>query len=498
MSNAVLAAIKPPLFLLLAWCAIWFGVFYETLISVASVWMNDNTYMHCFFVIPIALYFAYERKHLVLEAKPKPAIIMLVPFFGLQGLWLLGYAADVELFKHAAVFGMLPCAVVMFLGFQIAKILWFPLCFVVFSIPLGGELVPLFQVITADMSVQFLQWSGVAVYRDGLFITIPDGLFEVAEACSGVRFFVACVVLGSVIAYVSYTAIWKRILFLLFAIILPILANGLRAYGTIMVGHLIDMKYASAADHLIYGWGFFAFVVMILVLSSKIGADPDAHAHTNTGAISLHKNWASTHWPPIAFASILPLVFTAAMVLGLSNVTSSVHFDVAKQPGQTMELDSVSWKPQFTNPASEHFGRVDRKFDYYLAGYNDGEPDKELVSSNNRFFDIKTWRYITASTISLTAKDIEQPINARLLQIGTTSGHKRLVLHWYLLPNYASSRGIQIKLMQAVNVLLGKGDAGVAVAISIPYGLDLESDKTLLLQYANEYTHQLHKMAVFN
>ena len=521
MNNSV-NAIKILTISLLLWCLVWGCVFYTTLVDVSSVWLHSNTYMHCFFVIPIALYFANERRQWICQVAPKPALIMVLPLVLLQGLWLVGFAADVSLFMHAAVFGMLSSVIVLFLGFSIAKILWFPLVFVVFAIPVGEELVPYFQVITADLTVSFLQWTGVPVYRDGLFITIPSGLFEVAEACSGVRFFVACLVMGAVISYVSYTHPWKRVLFFLFAVAFPILANGLRAYGTIMVGYLIDMKYAQEADHLVYGWGFFAFMVMVLVLASRIGSDPAAVFLTdttnndvnNTEETSLHPAWRVVNWYPACIMSVLPVIFTAIAVAGLSQVDRGIDVVIDKQPGESVLIkDGYAWKPVFDTADKEHLGFVRRPniighvdidvapppFDYYIAVHahsQSGAEKAELISENNRFFDIKKWRYINAETVSLITRT-GTSISGSLLQVGASNGEKRLILYWYQLPNVSSSNSVLIKVAQAANVLLGNSGNGAAIAISIPYDKGDASKQDVLLQYAEDYADSLQDMVSF-
>ena len=56
----------------------------------------------------------------------------------------------------------------------------------------------------------------------------------------------------------------KRLLFVAASIVMPVLANWLRAYGIVMLGHLTDNRLAAGADHLIYGWVFFGIIIMAL------------------------------------------------------------------------------------------------------------------------------------------------------------------------------------------------------------------------------------------
>ena len=98
-----------------------------------------------------------------------------------------------------------------------------------------------------------VRMSGVPVYNDGLYIFLPSGNWLVAEACSGIRYLLASFTLGCLFAYLSYQTAAKRLLFCLASIAVPVLANGLRAYIIVMLGHLSDMTIATGVDHIIYG-----------------------------------------------------------------------------------------------------------------------------------------------------------------------------------------------------------------------------------------------------
>jgi len=167
---------------------------------------------------------------------------------------------------HLALFSLLPTLIWFAIGNKAAWHIVFPLFFMMFSIPIGEELIPFLQEVTADLSVYFLGLTGVPLFRSGLYIEIPEGRFLVAEACSGISFFIASIVIGNLYAHMNLHSPVRRILFVGLAILYPILANAIRVYGIILTGHLTDMQHAVGADHLIYGWFFFAMVIIILVL----------------------------------------------------------------------------------------------------------------------------------------------------------------------------------------------------------------------------------------
>src|SRR5260370_10879756 len=96
-------------------------------------------------------------------------------------------------------------------------------------------------------------------------IEIPEGSFEVAEACAGWRFLIASTVFGCFFAVLMYRSFIRRALFVILSVAVPIAANGLRALGIIVLAHLEGSAAAVEADHVLYGWLFFTLVILILI-----------------------------------------------------------------------------------------------------------------------------------------------------------------------------------------------------------------------------------------
>jgi exosortase/archaeosortase family protein len=90
----------------------------------------------------------------------------------------------------------------------------------------------------------------------------------VAEACSGVKFLVAMIALGTLVAHLCFRSSKRRAVFMAACAIVPVLANGVRAWGTIYVAQSRGVEFAAGFDHIVYGWFFFAFVMMTLLAIS--------------------------------------------------------------------------------------------------------------------------------------------------------------------------------------------------------------------------------------
>src|SRR5262245_6387476 len=163
-----------------------------------------------------------------------------------------------------AVLFMTELALIAIVGLPITERLLFPLAFAFFAIPAGEILVPRMIDWTADFTITALRLSGVAVYREGNSFVIPSGRWSVVEACSGIRYLIASFMGGTLFAYLTYRSIRRRALFIAASILLPIVANWLRAYLIVLLGHLADNRVAAGVDHLVYGWVLFGVIIILL------------------------------------------------------------------------------------------------------------------------------------------------------------------------------------------------------------------------------------------
>src|SRR3546814_1359768 len=170
--------------------------------------------------------------------------------------WMLGAAAGVAVVRHGALVMMLQGSVIALLGPAVARALLFPLFYAFFMVPFGEEIVAPLQLATAHISMILLGLTGVPAQMQGIFITTPNGYFEVAEACSGAKFVIAMTAYGLLVCNVCFTSWRRRVAFMVGALSLSILANGVRAFATIFVAEVTTIDAAAGFDHVVYGWLF--------------------------------------------------------------------------------------------------------------------------------------------------------------------------------------------------------------------------------------------------
>lgn len=250
--------------LALAW-GLLIALFWADWRDMAGQWWGSSTYNHILLVPPIIGWLVAQRVGALARLQPAAWWPGLVAFALAAALWLLGDFSGLSMARQLAVVGMAQAAVLALLGPRVAMALLFPLAYALFLVPLGDELIPLLQTVTARLTMVFLAVSQVPATIDGVFITTPAGYFEVAEACSGVKFLIAMIAYGALVANVCFRSWPRRAAFMAFALAVPVVANGLRAWGTIWIAGWYGIVFASSFDHVFYGWVFFA-VVMALVM----------------------------------------------------------------------------------------------------------------------------------------------------------------------------------------------------------------------------------------
>jgi exosortase A len=233
--------------------------------DMADQWWNSSTYNHILLVPAIVAWLVALRVPALAELTPQAWWPGLLGLAGSLFLWLLGDISGLNLASQLGAVLALQSAVLTLLGPRVAAALLFPLTYMLFLVPIGDELVPALQLITAELTIALTAWSGVPAAIEGVFIDTPAGLFEVAEACSGVKFLIAMIALGTLVAHLCFRSWIRRAAFMAAAVALPILANGVRAWGTIYIAQSQGIAFAAGFDHIFYGWVFFALVMTALL-----------------------------------------------------------------------------------------------------------------------------------------------------------------------------------------------------------------------------------------
>ena len=476
---------------------LWAAYFWQGIITAFDIWIGNDIFNHCLLVIPGSFYLIYLKRSVLPSSEVRPNFWVLPFLVGCLLLYLVGIAGDVQLFMHAATFSFLPFAVWMLLGNTLAYKVTFPLFFMLFAIPFGEELVPFLQEVTADWSVFLLNVTGVPIYRSGLYIEIPQGRFLVAEACSGISFFIASIVIGSLYAYLNIYS-WKRkVSFVILSIMFPVVANAIRVYGIILTGYLTDMEHAVGADHIIYGWFFFAFVILCLLGIGELVREKEATESPEVTNSDTSKSMCVQRlYVALAVNGALVIGFYAWLVLINGQLQPSKHHDLTfkfdQVPDTITEQSPTDWDPKFKHASYEFWGIIEQKnIDIYLAWYPKGQG--ELISSLNRLYHEKQWTLEGRKQIQ-----VQSELSLTLSTI-VNSQYKRLLTYWYVIDGDVYTDKHIAKLAEIKNILLGvhKGSGIVAVSTASDQ-ISYKDNQAKFVAFVNESFAELNQSFVAN
>jgi len=479
-----ISALIPLAVVLVGLVALYFG----TASAMVSIWWRSETFTHAFLVPPMVFWLAWRKRDELLRLMPKPSLWVLAPMLLLAVVWLLGQLVAVNAVTQLVFVALLVLSVPLVLGTQVAKALVFPLAFAFFAVPIGEFALPMLMKWTADFTVGALRLSGVPVFREGLRFVIPSGSWSVVEACSGVRYLIASFMVGSLFAYLNYRSNKRRLIFVGLSLLVPVLANWVRAYMIVMLGHLSNNRIATGVDHLVYGWVFFGVVIMGLFTIGARWAEPELPDRVaddfGRGGLARGAVPGSRLWT----AAVSALLVAAMPAFALARLGADTNAnarpltlslaEVGAAGWQAQPVVDPEWVPQFTNPSARAAGRYTAasgaQVDVNLLYYRQQRDDSKLVSSVNFIVraDDNTWNAISTDDRVIGTDGAGATVTARetlllgFTRPGRTERDRLKVWMLYWVDGQWTSSDMVAKVRGALAKLSGRGDAGAALLLS--------------------------------
>ncbi|MGN6374540.1 MAG: exosortase A [Sphingomonas sp.] len=440
--------------------------FGHDLATLADLWWTSTTFGHCLFIGPVIAWLVWQRRQDLAALSPVawwPGLL-LVAAGGCT--WLMGAAASVDLFRQLGLIVLLQGAVVSLLGPMVARGLLFPLVYAFFLVPFGESMEGPLQTVTVAMIMPLLHAVGVPATVDGVLITIPNGYFEVAEACSGAKFEIAMIAFGTLVANVCFTSWRRRAAFMAVALTVPIVANALRAFGTIYAAHLTSVAAATGYDHIVYGWVFFG-LVMAAVLAigwrwfdrdplapwfdvarlqgvPRARIDPWAGAALVLGTAALFPAWNAAI---AARADVLPAEIALPQVPGWHRAPLSTR---------------APWQPYYPGADRYLFGRYadDRgdAVDLAIAVYGSQRDGKELVGFGTGV--------LRQNDVWVRVKDLPPIAGGSVMRITAPGNVERVVTTWYRAGDMLTANPSIVKIETLKAKLFGGRQRVVAIHAS--------------------------------
>jgi exosortase len=246
----------------------------QVVVKLVSDWANDDNYSHGFLIVPVALYFAWERRARLFAAVRQPSILGLVVVLGSIATMIAGILGAELFLTRISIIGLVAGTVLFVFGWQHLRVLGFPIAFLLLMIPLPAIIFnqiafPL-QLLASQFGASTLTMCAIPVLREGNVIVLANTTLEVAEACSGIRSLVSLLTLGIVYGYFTDSRLWVRTTIALLTIPIAIVTNGARVAGTGIAAHYFGPEAAQGFFHEFSGWLVFIAAFVILFLAMRI------------------------------------------------------------------------------------------------------------------------------------------------------------------------------------------------------------------------------------
>lgn len=225
-------------------------------------------------MLALSLWLAWQRYSKLPHDQPTPATVAGSIVLLLGGLtYAVGRSQDVLFLDALSTIPICAGVVLLLWGWRGLKVMWFPIFFLFFIVPIPGSIV---DVVTAPlkMGVSYVaEWilfqAGYPIGRDGVTLVIGQYKLLVADACAGLNSIFALEAIGVFyMSVVGHTNKWRNIL--LAALIVPIafVSNVLRVMTLVLVTYYFGDEVGQGFVH-----DFAGILLFMVATLLTIGTD---------------------------------------------------------------------------------------------------------------------------------------------------------------------------------------------------------------------------------
>lgn len=233
-----------------------------------GMWSKDEQ-AHGPIILLLSLWLIYRKwVEMINKSEGKSTSILgWIVFFIALVLYVIGRSQQILVFEMGSFIWILGAIILIKRGYAALKVMWFPLFFLLFMIPLPGQVVS-FLTMPMKMAVSFvaehiLFWANYPIARNGVILQIGQYQLLVADACAGLQTLLTLEALGLFyLNLVHHTSVLRNVTLAILIIPISFTANVIR----VIVLTLITYHYGDAA-----GQGFLHdFAGMVLFISALV------------------------------------------------------------------------------------------------------------------------------------------------------------------------------------------------------------------------------------
>ncbi|HNT38845.1 MAG TPA: exosortase B [Rubrivivax sp.] len=239
------------------------------------IWPSDEQ-GHGPIILAVSLWLLFTKRHELAAAPRRPSLLLGLPLLlGGLLLYVLGRSQFIMFFEIVSQILVLAGLVLLFLGPRGLRIVWFPLFFLLFMVPLPGSIVasvtgPLKMAVSIVAS-KLLYLLGYPVARSGVIMSVGPYQLLVADACAGLNSMFTLEALGLLyMNLMRYTNTVRNVLLAILIIPIAFLANITRVIILVLVTYYLGDEAGQGFVHGFAGIVLFLVGLMLMLATDKL------------------------------------------------------------------------------------------------------------------------------------------------------------------------------------------------------------------------------------
>ncbi|MCG8034828.1 MAG: EpsI family protein [Candidatus Thiodiazotropha taylori] len=437
-----------------------FILYHTTAISIYNNWTAENSlYSHGLLLLPISFYlFLHEwklkRYTLNIEFRPFPTLILI--FLGI--FWYISESIYIQIASQILFILIISFYIYSLFGFKQTLRLSFPVLILLSSVPLWFLFSEPLQTPTAILVDKLLKLTGYTSYQEGYYIHIPEGIFEVGDTCSGLRYQIAAVTTAAIYIFYYNYSVKASILCILFASLIAFLSNSIRIYIVVLSGHYTNMTHSLLEDHIWLGWAVFGiFFMTYLIFLGRIDMDN----HTSDSVVKNRERANSSNFNSASQVKIIS-IFVLSL---LASSTGPLLIPLYATPDSDIDINAIelnpsiqgwnrtkttqSWRPIWQQSDFDLFTSYSNNsgnVDLFIGTFVKQSQGKELISDLNIPYDMDNWELVKTRAIDIlldsgkTYTVAETIVSNQYLQ-------KRIIWNWFYIDGKLTHEELSAKLV---------------------------------------------------
>ncbi len=462
--------------LLVGWLLYWY---WDTARSLVEVWGRAGPYYYGFVLPWVSLWLLVEKRRYMKSFCPRPSLLALFGLAAAGGLWLFGASSAMNSPSHWGWIGMFVALAPVLVGWRIARILAFPLLYLLLAVPVGDEVLPPLMSLCASITVGLLNMLSVPLLRDGPLLVLPSGAWAVSDAFSGIRYLLALLAFSVFYAYRHFYTVGTRLGFVLTSLLVLLGCNTLGALLIVMAAHSTETALVNIVDHKVYNWGLLLLECLLLMGITALWKDknrpprptPHREFDAKTGPGSFYLSFIFLLAGGISAAPMLWLEAQKAPATTPVRTTAPLRLPPVQLLQWQASEPNTTWQPHYPGASDQLFQMF--RYGPYSAGlciayYRQQSGDNKLISNDNslvRPYE-KSWliRPYGDQTILYTGQNQELDVNrVELFNPGTEQ--VLTVWQWYWLDGYLTNSELIAKLYTAWTRISGGKNQAASVMV---------------------------------